>query len=106
MAAPTPIHRDPDADGDDYGCVGRSARRANAAVAALVARAQRELAAGTFDDPDALIDFVHSGLTGLAARYDCGSCDTIVKENVFAALHEAARSAGLEPIHPSSIYGW
>jgi hypothetical protein len=106
MPPPSPIHRDPDLDGDDYGCVGRNARKANAAIAKLVTESRDRLNAGEFGDGDELVYFVRARLERLSKQYDCGSCDTIVKENVFAALHDAVEKAGIEPIEQIEIYGW
>lgn len=106
MAAPTPIHRDPDADGDDYGCVGPNAEDGNSAVAELVADVRHLLNAGTLGDAEEILSVVRTRLEEIDEECDCGSCDTIVKENVFAALHDAVESAGLEPIDQILIYGW
>jgi hypothetical protein len=105
MAAPTPIHRDPEVDGDDYGCVGRNRARGNAAVAKLVADAADQLKAGGFADGGELFSFVHAQLKQLEERHACGSCDTIVKENIFAALGQAMAKAGIE-IDQMDLYGW
>ena len=106
MAAPTPIHRDPDADGDDYGCVGRDAAKANRAVASLVSEVCRRLAAGGFGKSDRVLEFVRARLEEIESEHDCGCCDTLVKENVFAAVHDAVTNAGLKPIDQRAIYGW
>lgn len=106
MAAPTPIHRDPDVDGDDYGCVGLNARKANAAIAYLVADMRIRLRARKFGNTDELVNFVRSRLKQFSDLYRCGSCDTIVKENVFAALHEAIEKSGLEGVDQMELCGW
>jgi hypothetical protein len=106
MAAPTPIHRDPDLDGDDYGCIGRNKRKGNAAIAALVLDARRSLMAGAFADADEVVDFIRAGLEEILYRYGCGSYDTIVKENVFAALHDAVDETAIGRVDRRQIYGW
>ena len=106
MAAPTPIHRDPDADGDDFGCVGRGAKTGNVAIVTLLTEARRLLDARTFAETDALVEFLQLRLEELEAECDCGCCDTVVKENIFATLHDAVENAGLEPIDQAAIYGW
>ena len=106
MAAPTPIHRDPDADGDDYGCIGRNAKKGNVAIAKFVTEVCDRLSDGEFEDGEELIDFVREHLAYLDNLYDCGSCNTVVKENVFCALQSAVESAGLEDVDPKQIYGW
>ncbi len=105
MSAPSPIHRDPEVDGDDYGCLGRNAARGNTAIAKLVADACSGLSAGVFLDGEELIAFVRRRLTALANRYDCGCCDTIVKENIFAAIYNSIRAAGIK-VDQKQIYGW
>jgi hypothetical protein len=105
MAAPTPLHRDPNADRNDYGCLGRNAAKANSAIANLVSVACDQLNARDFEDGEDLLDFVRAHLKALDKQYDCGSCDTTVKENVFAALGDAMAKAGVE-IDQMDLYWW
>jgi len=106
MARPSPIHRDSDADGDDFGCVGRNRKRGNKEVARLVGSAETRLAAGDFEDGDDLIEFIRSELELVSARYDCGCCDTVVKENVFAALADVITGSKIPGFDQLEIYGW
>ena len=76
MASPSPIHRDPDQDGDDFGCVGRNAGKANAAIGVFVVEAVRLLEADEFTEGDELVRsgrqglcFVHADL-GEKRRHD------------------------------------
>lgn len=106
MPAPTPLHRDPENDGDDFGCVGRRARSGNRAVARLVESVGAHLRAGEFTEAIDVVSFVSEELEAIEDKYDCGCCDTVVKENVFAALMETMNSAGINDFDSTTIYGW
>jgi len=105
VSAPTPIHRDPD-EGDDFGCVGPHAAEANAAVALLVDDVRGHLKAGNFIESSELISFVRVRLERLGNLYDCGSCDTVVKENVFAAFSDIMDEHGPADFDRMGVYGW
>lgn len=106
MAAPSPIHRDPASDGDDYGCLGRYAGEGNEAVGKLVAETVHRLKTGEFVDAEEVAQHVRVELQQISKRYDCGSCDTIVKENVFAALQPLMAKSRLGEIQAVDLYGW
>jgi hypothetical protein len=106
MTAPSPIHRDPDRDGDNFGCIGRQAAKGNLVVYRLVNEVIRRLKSGEFKNGDEFFDFVQCKLEHIDSQYDCGICDTIVKENMFAALRPACIDAGLRDIDWKCIYGW
>ncbi|HEY1683911.1 MAG TPA: hypothetical protein VGG19_04035 [Tepidisphaeraceae bacterium] len=106
MRKPSPIHRDPTTDGDDYGCIGRTAKKGNRAVAELVESIKRDLHLRCLADGSELIEQVRLHLEEIDRRYDCGACDTIVKENVLFALADAIADAGLSDFSPMQIYGW
>jgi hypothetical protein len=95
---PSPLHRDPETDGDDYGCFSDGANRE---VARVVAEAIEGIGSGTLDDQDAIVDFVRRRLRAIGS----GATDTIVKENVFQALWPAIEEAGIAFDH-MVIYGW
>ncbi len=96
---PSPLHRDPIEDGDDYGCF---TDEANAMVAQVVEDAIEHTGSGTLGDGRAVVAFVRSRLTKI---HGAGATDTVVKENVFYALDEALSAAGIR-IEPYAIYGW
>lgn len=106
MPAPSPIHRDPDGGCDDYGRIGPHAAEGDAAISALVDEACRRLSAGNFIDWTGLLHFIRCALERVQDQHDCGSCDTVVKENVFGALNEAVVNAQLENLNYMDIYGW
>lgn len=106
MAAPSPIHRDPDTDGDNYGCIGARARDGNSEIARLVAEAIALVRVRECRSGDEVIGFLRFRLEQLERKYHCGACDTIVKENVVAALQPVMRRAGLEEIDEGDVYGW
>lgn len=87
MTAPTPIHRDPEHDGEDYGCF---TDEANAKVAAVVATAEQKIR-DEFSYAAELIQFVHSHLKGIGD----GAGDTVVLENVFQALLPVLNDVGI-----------
>jgi hypothetical protein len=105
MSAPSPIHRDPDKDGEDYGCVGRYAAQGNAAVSRLVEDVIAQLDEGELCGGEAVVAFMRTELEGISSRYNCGCCDTVVKENAFYAIDEALTKAGIA-IDSMTIYGW
>lgn len=94
---PSPLHRDPETDGDDYGVY---TDENNAKVAGVVRDAIAAIKSGALHDSDDVIDFVRPRLERIPS-----ACDTIVKENVFGALDEALSEAGIH-IEPFAIYGW
>ncbi len=94
----SPLHRDPDSEEDDYGCF---TKRADKAVGAVVRRTIRMLQAGELNNADEVLDVVRPALQ----RIGHGSCDTVVKENVFYALDAALSAAGIE-FDQMLIYGW
>ena len=106
MARPTPIHRDPDIDGDDFGCIGSQASKGNRAVARLVGDTRAHIRAGDFFEGGDILSFVREGLEQIAERFNCSCCDTVVKENVFAALADAMESAEISDFDQMEIYGW
>lgn len=89
MTAPTPLHRDPDHDGDDYGCF--SAAR-NASVAALVASAEEKITSQEFTTVQELLRYVDIGLCGIGRE----ATDTVVRENVYQALMPAVEKAEID----------
>jgi hypothetical protein len=95
---PSPLHRDPDQDGDYYGCFTDAA---NAKVAKVVEYAISGIRHGLLKDDEAVVSFVRAQLKTIGE----GSTDTIVKENVFYALDEALSEAGIH-IEARLIYGW
>ena len=96
---PSPLHRDPDEDGDDYGCF---TDEANALVAQLVEDAAEQIGSGSLRTSRAVVAFVRDRLTRI---HDAGATDTVVKENVFYALNDALSTAGIY-VEPNAIYGW
>ena len=98
MTAPSPIHRDPERDGDDYGCF---TKRANRRVAAGVRRIEKMLREGDIKDEDSLVECAQDILKNISAE----ATDTIVKENFFFAIADAIKAAGFD-FDPMRIYGW
>lgn len=97
MATRSPLHRDPETDGDDYGCIPKTG---NKHVAKIVRDAVTAIESGALSTSDDVIDFVRPRLERVPS-----GCDTIVKENVFQALDEALAAAGIH-IESMAIYGW
>ena len=95
---PSPIHRDPDLDGDDYGCF---TDEANQQVAELVERVREAIESGDLDNAEAIVDEVKEGLQPIGQ----GATDTVVKENVFQALNTALCEADIR-VGAAEIYGW
>jgi hypothetical protein len=102
MSRPSPLHRDPDEDGGDFGCYGETpAEEAanNRLVAELVARLEEACLAGAYETYEDLVAELRAGLR----RIPGGATDTVVKENCALALEEVAE--GL-PGDRMAIYGW
>ena len=95
---PSPLDRDPEVDGDDYGCCDDEG---NAQVAMLVDDLIDQIATGSFHDGDDLIEVMRRGLKSIGDE----ATDTIVKENVRNTLLEAVDRAALR-VNWGGIYGW
>lgn len=95
----SPLHRDPESDFDNYGCFSE---KANRKVTATVRRTILLLKHGEFGRSDEVIEFVRSQLLLIGD----GAADTVVKENVFAALAQDMEEAGLDELDQMKIYGW
>ncbi len=95
---PSPIHRDPEVDGDGYGCF---TDEANAAVAELVQEVIEKIDTLELTDGDAVVKFVKPRLKAVRN----GATDTVVKENVFQALDEAMTQNGIR-VEAMDLYGW
>jgi len=76
------------------------------AVSRLVRQVQRDLNAGDFVEGGELVEHVRFHLEQIDQKYQCGCCDTVVKENVFHALMAAIRKADLVNFNRMEIYGW
>lgn len=94
---PSPIHRDPEEDGDDYGCFTAAA---NEAVSAVVKHVKLHLRHHVLTTADEVVDYVRTRLRKIGE----GACDTVVKENVFYALDEDLKKANIAVGY--EIYGW
>ncbi|MFW6061593.1 MAG: hypothetical protein ACOC93_02175 [Planctomycetota bacterium] len=99
MTRPSPIHRDPEEDGADYGCFSDEA---NTAVSQGVEQIAAQIDGGEITDGDSVIHAMQDLLTPWRRE---GATDTVVKENVAQALAPHVESAGIE-IDQMAIYGW
>ena len=102
----SPIHRDPHTDGDDFGCLGRNRSKGNRAIVQLLDSARQCLNLGEFSDGEDLVDYLREELEDIEREYDCGCCDTVVKENVMAALTDLIKESKLKDYDGTQIYGW
>lgn len=97
MTAPSPLHRDPNSDDQDYGCF---TARANQRVARVVARTRTLIVSGQLTTGESVVDYVRGRLRKIPS-----ATDTIVKENVFHALAADMNAADLY-FDWLTIYGW
>lgn len=94
---PSPLHRDPDVDPNDWGVY---TKRANRQISLLVQTTIALIESGQLTNGADVVDHVRTALQQIPA-----AADTIVKENVFLALEDALSTAGVF-LEPMAIYGW
>jgi hypothetical protein len=95
---PSPLHRDPDQDGDDYGGIEPEV---NAKIAEVVLNTINGIRLGMLEDAEDVVEYVKARLRAIGR----GATDTIVKENVFYDLDRALSDAGIH-IEAKLLYGW
>lgn len=97
MGNPSPLHRDPDHDGDDYGAFSDED---NVIISNWVQEIISQLERGVALSTDEVLREMQELLRGIQ-----GGTDTIVKENVAIALAPVMEEHGLNSFG-SDIYGW